>query len=173
MTDFDQQVTFLLVADLDASTHFYRDLIGLEQVLDQGDCRIFRTTPTAFIGICERAQRADPASVLVTLVTDDVDGTHASLTAAGVPCERNPQVNDTYNVYHTFSATRMGSSSRFSDSSIRPGHGQSQCHLQRSSRQPHRSRAEHRARGVRSHNCKGGLNAWQRFLVLVDTYPSG
>lgn len=102
MNDFDQQVTFLLVADLDVSTRFYRDVLGLEQILDQGDCRIFKTTATAFIGICERAQRGDQGSVLVTLVTDDVDGTHESLTAAGVVCDQAPQVNDRYNVYHAF-----------------------------------------------------------------------
>jgi catechol 2,3-dioxygenase-like lactoylglutathione lyase family enzyme len=102
MTGFDQQVTFLLVADLEASTQFYQGRLGLEQVLDQGDCRIFRITATSFLGVCQRAQQADPGSVLVTLVTDDVDGTHASLTAAGVACERTPQVNDTYNVYHAF-----------------------------------------------------------------------
>ena len=37
MSRFDQQVTFLLVADLEASTHFYGDILELEQVMDQGD----------------------------------------------------------------------------------------------------------------------------------------
>lgn len=102
MSSFDQQVTFLLVADLEASTGFYREQLGLEQVLDQGDCRIFRTTATSFIGICERAVRAEAGSVLVTLVTDDVDETHEMLTSAGVSCERTPQINTQYNVYHAF-----------------------------------------------------------------------
>ena len=102
MTGFDQQVTFLIVADLATSSRFYGEKLGLDMVLDQGDCHIYRTTSTAFIGICERADRAEPGSVLVTLVTDDVDETHASLTTAGVPCERPPQLNETYNVYHAF-----------------------------------------------------------------------
>lgn len=102
VTDFDQQITFLLVADLEAGTQFYRDVLGLDLVLDQGDCRIFRSTATSFIGICQRDERGDPNSVLVTLVVDDVDSVHASLQAAGVDCERPPQFNEKYNVYHAF-----------------------------------------------------------------------
>lgn len=99
---FDQQVTFLLVADLERSSNFYADVLGLELTLDQGDCRIFRTGTTAFIGVCERPDRGDPGSVLVTLVTDDVDGCHVRLISAGAVCEREPQVNAKYNVYHAF-----------------------------------------------------------------------
>jgi catechol 2,3-dioxygenase-like lactoylglutathione lyase family enzyme len=102
MTGFDQQVTFLLASDLERSTAFYRDALGLKVVLDQGDCRILRVTDTAFIGICQREGLRDTSSVLVTFVTDDVDGRHAALLAANVPCEKEPQLNTTYNVYHAF-----------------------------------------------------------------------
>jgi catechol 2,3-dioxygenase-like lactoylglutathione lyase family enzyme len=102
MTAFDQQVTFLLVADLDRSSSFYGQTLGLELVLDQGDCRIYRVSSSAFVGICERAERGDPNTVLVTLVTDDVDGCHQDLVAAGVVCEKAPQHNQKYNVYHAF-----------------------------------------------------------------------
>ena len=102
MIPFSQQVTFLLVADLEVSSRFYQHCLGLELVLDQGDCRIFRVASTAFVGICERSDRGDPNSVLVTLVTDDVDGRHQALVAAGVSCEKTPQLNETYNVYHAF-----------------------------------------------------------------------
>lgn len=99
---FDQQVTFLLVADLEVSSRFYRQSLGLELVLDQLDCRIFRVSSTAFLGICERAERGDPNTVLVTLVTDNVDACHRDLVVAGVPCEKEPQLNSKYNVYHAF-----------------------------------------------------------------------
>ncbi len=102
MSRFDQQVTFLLVDDLDRSTLFYRDTLGLSLVLDQGDCRIFGVTATAFVGVCERRGRTDRDSVLVTFVTDDVDGVHETLAAAGVPCEKAPQRYDDYDVYHAF-----------------------------------------------------------------------
>ena len=102
MSRFDQQVTFLLVADLERSTRFYRDTLGLPVVLDQGDCRILRVTGTAFIGVCERKGRRDRDSVLVTLVTDRVDERHDELTAAGVLCEKEPQLHPDYDVYHAF-----------------------------------------------------------------------
>ncbi len=102
MSQWDQQVTFLLVSDLERSTRFYRDVLGLEPVLDQGDCRIFGTTPTAFLGICERTERGDPGSILFTLVTADVDGRHQALVDAGAVCEKAPQHNEKYNVYHAF-----------------------------------------------------------------------
>ena len=38
----------------------------------------------------------------MTLVTDEVDGWHRRLTAAGVPVEQAPRDNDTYRVYHAF-----------------------------------------------------------------------
>jgi catechol 2,3-dioxygenase-like lactoylglutathione lyase family enzyme len=99
---FSQLVTFLRVTDLDRSTSFYRDTLGLEVVLDQGDCRILRVTDTAFIGICAREEPADKNSTLVTLVTDAVDAWHRSLQEANVPCEKAPQVHPKYNVYHAF-----------------------------------------------------------------------
>ena len=102
VSEFAQQVTFLKVMDLEISTVFYRDKIGLQLVLDQGDCRIFAVTATAFLGICQRTDRGDPDSVLVTLVTDDVDSTHRRLVTSGVVCEQSPQRNDRYNVYHGF-----------------------------------------------------------------------
>ena len=102
MTGFDQQVTFLLVSDLDRSSHFYGQMLGLGLVLDQGDCRIYRVSSSAFVGICQRAERGDPNTVLVTFVTDDVDGRHQDLVAAGVACEKVPQHNEKYNVYHAF-----------------------------------------------------------------------
>ncbi|MCP4305044.1 MAG: VOC family protein [bacterium] len=98
----NQQVTFLLVEDLERSTRFYQEAFGLEIVLDQGDCRILRVTDTAFVGICEREGPRDTDAVLVTFVTDDVDGYHRKLVTTGVPCEKDPQLNATYNVYHAF-----------------------------------------------------------------------
>ena len=102
MSGFDQQVTFLLVADLEASTRFYRDLIGLNLVLDQGDCRILAVTKTAFVGLCERPGKAGSEAVLLTLVTPHVDDRHRELLAAGVVCDQPPRVSETYNVYHAF-----------------------------------------------------------------------
>ncbi|MDJ0959307.1 MAG: VOC family protein [Acidimicrobiia bacterium] len=99
---FEQQVTFVSVSDLERSTSFYRDVLGLPLALDQGDCRIFEVTPTAFVGVCVRADAVSPEGVIVTLVTDDVDGWHDHLMAAGVRCERPPNHNEKYDLYQAF-----------------------------------------------------------------------
>lgn len=100
---FDQQVTFLMVGDLDASDHFYRTLLGLELVLDQGACRIYRTAPSAFLGVCTHRGGA-PATegVIVTLVTQDVDGRYAELAARGAVFSQPPARNERFDIYHAF-----------------------------------------------------------------------
>jgi catechol 2,3-dioxygenase-like lactoylglutathione lyase family enzyme len=102
LSGFDQQITFLLVADLERSTGFYRDILGLELVLDQGDCRVMRVAADAFVGICERPDRVGTGAVLLTLVTDSVDDWHKALVKSGVPCDQPPRHSETYNVYHAF-----------------------------------------------------------------------
>ena len=51
----DQQITFLYTTDLLETTTFYEDVMGFELVLDQKTCRIYRTSPNAFLGICQRS----------------------------------------------------------------------------------------------------------------------
>ena len=45
---FDQQVTFLYTADLQATLDFYENTLGLPLVLDQGGCRIYGVAANAF-----------------------------------------------------------------------------------------------------------------------------
>lgn len=100
---FDQQVTFLLTGDLAASHRFYADQLGLPLVLDQGACRIYRSAPNAFLGVCDhRGAPADPDSVIVTLVTDDVPGWAERLQAAGVVLDGPPTVNPRFDIRHFF-----------------------------------------------------------------------
>lgn len=103
-TMFDQQVTFLTVSDLEQSTEFYQDTLGLELVLDQGPCKIFRVSSDGFIGICEPNQHRNVSTdgVIITLVSDDVDGWYNRLKAKGVPFTKPPAENPTFNIYHCF-----------------------------------------------------------------------
>ncbi|MEZ5282728.1 MAG: GNAT family N-acetyltransferase [Acidimicrobiales bacterium] len=98
---FGQQVTFLPVSDLSTSAAFYGQVLGLDLVLDQGDCRIYRVAADAFVGICERDARATDG-LMLTLVTGEVDRWHDRLVAAGVVCDRPPAHNAKYNLYHGF-----------------------------------------------------------------------
>lgn len=100
---FDQQVTFLYTRDLGATARFYEQMLGLGLVLDQGTCRIYRISTDGFLGFCQRVEALEhPAGVIVTLVTEDVDGWHARLAARGVSFEKAPAFNPDYNIYHCF-----------------------------------------------------------------------
>ena len=56
---FDQQVTFLYTRDLGATARFYEQVLGLDLVLDQGTCRIYRISADGFLGFCQRAEAPD------------------------------------------------------------------------------------------------------------------
>jgi catechol 2,3-dioxygenase-like lactoylglutathione lyase family enzyme len=78
----------------------------LSLVLDQGTCRIYRVSGNAFIGLCQRKdwaiQPSDPAPVIFTLVTAQVDEWYAHLSGQGVAFEKPPTLNPQYNIFHCF-----------------------------------------------------------------------
>ena len=99
----DQQITFLYTPDLADTALFYEETIGLRLVLDQGACRIYRTAPFAYLGICERIDALiDPSNVIFTLVTSDVDGWYEMLKEEGVAFEKSPSFNPRFQIYHCF-----------------------------------------------------------------------
>lgn len=102
MAEFSEQITFLSVEDLAHSTEFYEGVLGLVLVTDQGDCRIYRVGGDAYLGICERPGATATEGVIVTLVTDDVDGWHIRLTEHEVLCERAPAYHPKYSIYQAF-----------------------------------------------------------------------
>ncbi len=105
----EQQVTFLYVKDLEKSAGFYAEVIGLEQVLDQGGCRIFRVAGEAFLGICRDEKRAVvPEGVTFTFVTPDVDQWHARLVAAGAAIVTPPRENVRFKIYNFFARDPEG-----------------------------------------------------------------
>ena len=99
----DQQVTFIYAHDLERTAAFYGPVLGLEQVLDQGACRIFRVAGEAFLGICSKGKRSpEPGGVIVTLVTAEVDAWYEWLKARDVPLDGPPAVNEAYGIYNFF-----------------------------------------------------------------------
>ena len=102
----DQQIIFLYTANLAKTVHFYEKILGLEMVLDQGSCRIFRVTQHSFIGVCQRDDVVDDvghkSKVIVTLTTQVVDDWYHYLQGQGVAFEKAPELNPTYNIYHCF-----------------------------------------------------------------------
>jgi catechol 2,3-dioxygenase-like lactoylglutathione lyase family enzyme len=98
----DSQITFLPVADLGRSRVFYEGILGLQIIVDQGTCHIFKASCAGFVGTClnENAQAAD--GVIVTLVSDDVDGWCDRIVAGGHAIDRGPEHNDRFGIYHAF-----------------------------------------------------------------------
>jgi catechol 2,3-dioxygenase-like lactoylglutathione lyase family enzyme len=105
-------ITFLKTTDLQATTRFYTQVLGLELALDQGSCRIFRIRPGALLGFCtfDSAPTAGvpTANVILTLVVEDVDQACAELEAAGAPIEVRPRLNQRYNIYQFFARDPNG-----------------------------------------------------------------
>ena len=99
---FSEQITFLSVEDLERSAKFYEDVLGLTLVTDQGDCRIYRVAGDSYLGICARPGRTATEGVIVTLVTEDVDGVHGRMLAAGVVCDSPPAYHPKYAIYQAF-----------------------------------------------------------------------
>jgi len=99
----DQQITFLYTNDLEATSHFYEEVMGLPLALDQGSCRIYRVGGDSFLGFCQRETVPGPSSdVILTLVTPEVDRWHSFLSDRGVAFEKPPMLNPRYNIYHCF-----------------------------------------------------------------------
>lgn len=102
MNPFDAQITFCYTRDPDASYRFYEEILGLPLVLDQGGCRIYRAVGDAYLGMCHRPEAPKPSGVILTLVTDDVDGWYEKLAAQGVPFDKTPAASPEYGIYHCF-----------------------------------------------------------------------
>jgi catechol 2,3-dioxygenase-like lactoylglutathione lyase family enzyme len=104
---FDSQITFLYTQDLEASAKFYGEVLGFPLWLDQGTCRIYSAASGGLIGVCQtgsgEAQQVDrQPNLIVTLVTEDVDGWYDYLRGRGVTFEKPPSINERYRIYNCF-----------------------------------------------------------------------
>ncbi len=99
---FDQQVTFIYTSNLLETSRFYEDVLGLELVLEQSNCRIVKVCENAYLGYCERCVPEDKRGVILTFVTDNVDEWYDKLLNSGVQFEKSPAYHPDYNIYHCF-----------------------------------------------------------------------
>jgi predicted enzyme related to lactoylglutathione lyase len=98
----DAQITFLPCSDLAISRAFYTDVLGLEVAVDQGSCLILAVADNAYVGVCERTDVGPNPSVIVTFVTDDVDGWCDRIINTGGFVHSGPEHSDQYGIYHAF-----------------------------------------------------------------------
>lgn len=96
----DQSVVFTYTDDLEAGSRFFREVMELDFVVDQGPCHIFRLSETSFLGVCNLPDRpTNKAGVTITIVSSDVDGWHDFLVARGVEYVKEPSHSPKFNVY--------------------------------------------------------------------------
>ena len=96
----DQSVVFTYTDDLEAGSRFFREVMELDFVVDQGPCHIFRLSDTSFLGVCNLPDRpTNKAGVTITIVSGDVDGWHEFLVARGVEYVKEPSHSPKFNVY--------------------------------------------------------------------------
>ena len=99
---FDQTVTFLHTNDLDATSHFYEEILELPLVRDQGVCRIYKTSENAYLGFCTHLETPVKTGIILTLVTPSVDAWYTTLQTKGVEIVNSPAHNPKYQIYHFF-----------------------------------------------------------------------
>jgi catechol 2,3-dioxygenase-like lactoylglutathione lyase family enzyme len=108
MNRFEAGIIFFKTEDLDATTRFYTQVLGMEQALDQGNCRIFRIRPGAYVGFCVKEGAVEAEDVILTLVVKDVDGLCSALEAGGASIEVRPRYNERYQIYQCFARDPNG-----------------------------------------------------------------
>lgn len=105
-------ITFLYYKDLEEVIPFYRDVLGLKMVRDQGWCKIFAVGPAACVGLVDESRGSlkatEDKAVLFTLVVDDVDEWHQHLLAAGAKVLSPPKLHQEIGVYGFFAADPAG-----------------------------------------------------------------
>lgn len=85
---FQAGITWLYYRDLPKAMRFYEDIMGLTLTVDQGWAKVYRVSPTAFVGLVDETRgmhrASDTKPVAVAFVTPDVDRWHRWLTSQGV-----------------------------------------------------------------------------------------
>ena len=101
--EISQQITFLHAEDLKAAQEFYSGILGLTLARDQGACLIFKVNHSAYLGFCKHIEPiSEGRKVILTLVSDDVDGWYEALKNKGAAVMSPPQFNPDFGITHFF-----------------------------------------------------------------------
>ncbi|CAM3960818.1 VOC family protein [Deinococcus frigens] len=105
---FSAFIGFYPTTDLAATHDFYVGTLGLTLARDQGTCHIYSVAGGGYLGFCLREAVELPPTVVLTLVTDDVDGVYETLHKAGVKAEAAPKHHAEYGIYHFYAKGPSG-----------------------------------------------------------------
>lgn len=85
-------LVFFYYPDLEEAENFYGNLLGFEKVLDYGFARIFRISPSTFIGLVDETKGmhdpSEPKSVTLSFATNEIDQWYRYLSDQGVLMHR-------------------------------------------------------------------------------------
>ena len=101
---FDSQITFLSVRNLQITSSFYEINFEFKLVLDQGQCRIYKTPADSYIGFCEKQNVIVGENVVITFVTEEVDKVFDELKskASDIEIVKEPALNERFKIYNCF-----------------------------------------------------------------------
>ena len=100
---FKEFITFLGTKDLNKTSDFYQNILGLTLYKDQKICLIFNINKQSKIGFCEHLPVGhDIKSPIITLVTEEVDEVYNKLINKGLKIVESPKLNKKFNIYHFF-----------------------------------------------------------------------
>ena len=103
LPNFEHQITFIYVNDLEVSRTFYEEIMGFQLVLNQGSCRIVRTGEGGYLGYCTKEDNPQSREgIILTLVTSKVDDWYEYLLERQVSLPEVPITNPKYAIYHFF-----------------------------------------------------------------------
>lgn len=97
-----QQITFLYTDDLPRMVSFYRDVMGLRPVIDQGAAVIFQVNEGAYLGVSDLPHRPRGTDGVMVTFVRAVDAEHERLKALGVAFEGPPGLLMGGTVYAAF-----------------------------------------------------------------------
>jgi predicted enzyme related to lactoylglutathione lyase len=95
-------ITFLYYRNLARAAQFYEEIMGLTLAVDQGTCRIYEITRGSYIGLVDGEHGTHKPSrdkpVILSFVSDDVDGWHEHLVQHGITIFRPLKTHDSIGV---------------------------------------------------------------------------
>lgn len=105
-----EQITWVYTDNLEKSSHFYGDVIGLPLAIDEGSARIFKVADGGFVGVCQAwgDRQVAPEGTCLTFVTDEVDAWHRYLSERGIELEGPPHALPQFGIYACFARDPSG-----------------------------------------------------------------
>jgi len=91
---FQSQITLLYFRNIEKAFQFYEEILGLKVKIDQGYGRIYEVSGSALLGVMDEKrgflQSGQGKSIMISLVTDDVDPWYETLEKRGVKMLSEP-----------------------------------------------------------------------------------